>query len=362
MLRVLTTVLAAVGLLAVTGAVAQDAGFEIVAELQQPPGNVAVTPDGQIVFSQHQFYSPRERVVTVGPGGTVKPFPNETWSTPPEAGEPGLNAVLGVVADRRGRVWMLDNGGRTPRLVAWDTRDDDLHRIIPLPRPAVRAGSFPNDMAIDLVHQAIVIADFGGKPGPGLIVVDLETGYARRVLEGHATVVPEDRPMIIDDRKITVGTGPDAQPSRVGVNPIAMGPTNTWVYYGAMSGDDVWRVRIADLLDASLSKAELGERVERYGDKPISDGITIDAGGNVYITDITSGALGVTRPDGRYDILVDDPRIEWPDGFAAGPDGHVYVAINQLHKSPMLNKGSNTADPPFYIARFDALAPTVPGR
>jgi hypothetical protein len=47
--------------------------------------------------------------------------------------------VIGVQSDRKGLVWILDMGGEDlsaipPKLVAWDTRRDELHRVIHIPR------------------------------------------------------------------------------------------------------------------------------------------------------------------------------------------------------------------------------------
>ena len=56
--------------------------LETVAELNTPPGNVAVTPDGGVITSQHQFYQPDYAVVR-HTDNEVEPFPNEAWATPP---------------------------------------------------------------------------------------------------------------------------------------------------------------------------------------------------------------------------------------------------------------------------------------
>ncbi len=65
-----------------------------------------------------------------------------------------------------------------------------------------------------------------------------------------------------------------------------------------MTGTSMYRVRTRDLLDESLDESSLRARVERYGDKPLSDGSTVDSAGNVYITAIADDAIGVTRSDG----------------------------------------------------------------
>ncbi|MEM7711594.1 MAG: hypothetical protein AAF264_12770, partial [Pseudomonadota bacterium] len=147
-----------------------------------------------------------------------------------------------------------------------------------------------------------------------------------------------------------------------GLNPITLDPNGAWVYFGAMHGTSVHRVRSAALRDFDLSEDELLARVERYGDKPVSDGITIDAAGNVYVTDLNGKAVGITRPDGSYEALVTDAMMTWPDSVAAGPDGHVWVVINQLNLSVPLSAGTDESVPPYHVGRIDAVAPLVVGR
>lgn len=338
------------------------ADIEVVAEFgtENPPGNIAVTPDGRLIMSQHQFFGTEYKVVEILSDGSVKPFPNAAWSSAPDANGIGLNNVLGVRADQDGIVWLLDNPGEAEsgRLIGWDTRRDRLHRIIYLAAPVIPENTFLNDFAVDLYHDAIYIADTAGGDNSALIVVDLETGSARRVLAGHPAMQPEDIPMIIDGQEVTLG----GNPARIGVNPITLDPSNEWVYFGAMSARSLYRIRTQDLLDLSLAPAELAARIERFGDKPISDGITIDGSGNVYVTDITNDAIGVINPNGNYQILYQDEDLSWTDGFGFGPDNHIYVTVNQLHRSPALNQGENTAKPPFYLLRFPALESGIVGR
>lgn len=336
--------------------------LEVVAELprQHPPGNIAVTPDGRLIMSQHQFYGTEFKVVEVLPDGAIKPFPNSAWSSPPDANGIGLNNVLGIRADGDGVVWMLDNpgDGGTGRLIGWDTRTNRLHRVIYLSAPLIPENAFLNDFAVDLYHDAIYIADTAGGSNSALIVVDLQTGYARRVLTGHSSMQPEDIPMVIDGQTVTLG----GQEARIGVNPITLDPSNEWVYYGPMSGTSLYRIRTTDLLNRALSSTDLAARVERFGDKPISDGITIDGGGNVYISDITNNAIGVTNPEGDYQVLYQDDDLSWADGFGFGPDNHIYVTINQLHRSPALNQGEDASRSPFYLLKFPALKAGIVGR
>ncbi|WP_217352090.1 MULTISPECIES: SMP-30/gluconolactonase/LRE family protein [unclassified Ruegeria] len=326
-----------------------------------PPGNLAIGPDGRMFMSVHEFYGPELRVVEVMPDGTTKPYPTEEWARAPVEDGDGLRGVLGLRADREGILWMLDGQGegQTGRVVGWDTKGEKLHAIYYVGQPAARATSFLNDLAIDREHGAIYISDTGDGQNSAIIVIDMDTGRARRVLEGSQFTIPEDTPMIIDGREILLG----GNPAKIGINPITIDPTNTWVYFAPMTASAMYRVRTTDLLDESLSDADLAAKVERYGDKVISDGSTVDADGNVYITAMTDNALGVTKPDGTYEVLYQsDEGLPWPDGFAMGVDGYVYATINELHRSPVLNGGEDASIGTYKIVRFPALGTGISGR
>lgn len=338
-----------------------ESRLEVVAELAQGPGNIAITPDGRRIISQHPIYRPQIRVVELLQDGSVRPFPNAEWAGPRNAAGVGLDGVLGIQADQDGVVWMLDNGRGSSRIVAWDTRADELHQIIEVGAPARARRSFFNDIAVDPVHRSIFISDASART-PAIVVVSLDSGSARRVLEQHPSVVAKPIAMQIGDK--TYAVDKDGEPvASVGVDGITIDPQSEWVYYGASQDTDLWRVRAADLVDETLTDAELAARIERYGERPVCDGITIDSAGNVYITDITNFAVGVVDRAGKYRILYrDEQRLSWPDGMAFGPDGYVYVVSNQLHLSVPFNRGKDLSEPPFYVLRFKALAPGVVGR
>ncbi|MEM9430183.1 MAG: L-dopachrome tautomerase-related protein [Pseudomonadota bacterium] len=340
---------------------AQD--LETYAEFppETPPGNLAIAPDGRMFMSVHGFYGPELRIVEVSPDGSTTPYPTEAWARAPEGDGPGLNGVLGLRADREGILWMLDgqSDGQTGRVVAWNTVTETLHAIHYIGAPVARPFSFLNDLAVDRENEAIYISDTADHVNSALIVLDLTTGRARRLLEGSAFTRAEDTPMVIDGRDILLGDAP----AKIGVNPISVDPTNTWVYFAPMTGSAMYRVRTADLLDEDLPAAALEARVERYGDKPISDGSTVDAAGNVYITAMTDNAIGVTKPDGSYEVLYQsDEGLPWPDGFSVGVDGFIYATVNELHRSPVLNGGEDASTGAFRIVRFPALGTTVGGR
>jgi hypothetical protein len=102
---------------------------EIFARLPQSVGNVAFTPDNQVIFSHHPFYSPDVRVAKLTSPTTFEPFPSAEWNTPREGSDQYLDNVLGLRSDEDGVVWIIDMGFRThitPKLVGWNTRANRL--------------------------------------------------------------------------------------------------------------------------------------------------------------------------------------------------------------------------------------------
>jgi sugar lactone lactonase YvrE len=339
--------------------------FNVVADLDTGPGNVTATASGRIIMSQHQFYQPQYSVVEYK-GQTLVPFPNREWSATDSTAEVKLDSVLGIRSDPNGIVWMLDNGmrgGVTPKLVGWNTKIDKLQRLIYLPTPAAPKDAFVNDFALDTAHNHAFISDPAGGSNAGLIVVNLYTGAARRVLEGHVSVLPENVDLVIDKAPIQVKTpAGDLIRPHIGVNPITEDLNNEWVYYGPMHGLSLYRIKASDLIDETLTAQQLAGRVQRYSDKPISDGISIDKNNNIYLGDLANNAIGVISTDRRYRQLAQCPRLSWVDSFSFGPEGRLYAVVNRLHRSAPLNGGDAQSKPPYYLLQVKALAEGLPGR
>lgn len=332
-----------------------DALFEVVAELQQGPGNITVTPAGEILISLHQFFDHAVRVARVNDDGSLSEF----------AADAKLDSVLGLQADANGVVWLLDNAMRADgqrRLIGWHAGDDRAVADIDLSDVSV-AGSFLNDLAIDTTTQTAYIADPAAGDDAALIVIDLASGVGRRVLQGDISVTPVDSDLIIDGVPVRIRKedGSEFRP-RVGVNPIALDSAGEWLYYGPMHGYTMYRIRTADLRNSDLTATDLAARVERWAGRPISDGISLDNAGNIYLGDLARNAIGVIGPDRRYRQWIDDPRLSWIDAFSFGPDGGLYAVANQLHRTATLNGGVSATRAPYLIVRLRPLATGTTGR
>lgn len=320
-----------------------------------PPGNIAVSKKERIFLSTHHFFGSEHKIVEIQSDGKAVAYPNAKFSK-------SLNPVLGVIVDTKDVLWILETASakdRAGRLIGWDINKNQLYKMIYIAAPVIPENSFLNDIAIDRTNEAVYITDTAAGKNSALIVVDLKTGETRRVLEGSAFTKPEDIDMVIDNKQVTLG----GQPARIGANPITIDHKNEWVYFAPMTSTAMYRVKTKDLLDTALTPSELTSRVETFGKKPISDGITIDNQGNVYITDITNNAVGYMDPKGKYHTLsTDDEVLSWTDGFANGNGKTIYITANKLHRSPVLNGGVDESQGKFYILSIEAKSAVSQGR
>jgi sugar lactone lactonase YvrE len=344
---------------------ADESQFNILAKLDAGPGNVTVLDNGRIMMSLHQFYAPKYTVVEYK-NNVLVPFPNEELANPQSTADFKLDSVLGIRADSNGIVWMLDNGmrsGVTPKLVGWNTKTNQLQQVVYLPSPITPKDAFVNDFAVDTRRNHIYISDPAGGENAALIVVNLDTGTARRVLEGDVSVLPEAVDLIID--KVAIQVKDDAGKllrPHIGVNPITEDLHNEWVYFAPMHGHSIYRIKADDLVNESLDAKTLASHVQHYSNKPISDGMTIDKDNNIYLGELAENAIGVISADKSYRRLAQCPTLSWVDSFSFGADGKLYAVVNRLHQSATLNGGVSAAKPPFYLLQIKPLAAGLAGR
>ena len=217
-----------------------------------------------------------------------------------------------------------------------------------------------NDFQIDPAGRKIFIADtslFGRRPA--LIVYDIENRTARRVLEAHSSVMPKNYRINAAGRDMSLY---DVVTLKIGVDSIALDKQGKWLYYAPVSDERFYRVATRDLEDDSLTPKQLAERVETWDQKSLSDGITMDLDGNIYISDMEHSAILQLRPDHRLVTLLKDEKIRWPDGFSFGPDGWLYVTCSALHQVILKSKTEIEQTAPYQIYRFKPGPQSVPGQ
>lgn len=318
--------------------------LEVVAALDINPGNVAVSQKGRVFASVHPLRANNWQLIEITGKESYEAFPDTTIQSAAKAkSDEKLDTPLGVLVDNQDRLWVIDAGlnlGKT-RLFAFDiTTRKEIMRF-DIPAKLAPKNSFVQDLAIDEKNGFVYLADFGN---PGIIVVDIKQKEFRKFTH-QPSMQSEDIDMVIDGKKQLF----NGAPARIGINPITLSTDRETLYYGAMNGTKWYKVK-ASLLRENKSEAEIAANVKIEGPKPISDGVATDASGNHYFTNVQNGSIDVLS-QGKLSTLVKDDKIVWPDNVRLGADDWLYIAVNQLHKSPAFTGGKDEAKLPFYILR-----------
>lgn len=379
-----------------------QASLEVYAELTQS-GIAAITQmrNGDLIIGYHPFYLTPTSVQVATLNADHKsstPYPptgagllqscrNADGSfLPPVNGRYDfcLDWVLGFHADANGILWILDSAKSTDRAdpvhprpaalhakyIGWDTKANALHKVIDLDTVTLPQSQH-NDFAIDLKHGVLIDADEAiGENSDGvgstaaIVVTDLATGTSRRLLQGDSHVVPNTDPI----RWVAQAGQPAAAWGlRVGVDGITLDKNQEWLYFAPLNGYEMYRVRMTDVLDASLSDAQLSAKVEFYAHKPYNGGLTIDANNNLYLTEVGRHTIGIIPADTRqYRDYVSDPNMIWPDGVSFISDGFMYSGAAQLIQTGAFQAnatptGTANNAAPYRIYRFRPESPGTPG-
>jgi sugar lactone lactonase YvrE len=339
----------------------QPAQLEPVADLDYPPGNIAVSADGRVFFTYHPDGAPPVKLAELI-GGKAVPYPSEAFQTSGD-GKLHLQTPLALRIDAQNRLWVLDYAGYAmgqPRLVAFDLASGRVAHVQDFPSDVAPFLSMLNDFQVSPDGTKVYIAEASPiRQRPALIVYDVPSGKSRRVLDGHPSVQAQDYLLQAPGRDMRAY---GVYALKIPVDSIALDAKGEWLYYGPLSGDRLYRIRTADLNDETITPQDLAARVEDYGPKTISDGLTTDVAGNVYLSDPEHSAVLISTPERKLVTLVKDGRLRWPDGFSFGPDGWLYVTASDLQDVLFVGKSHLRASAPFQIFRFKPGPQGIPGR
>lgn len=332
--------------------------LEVAATYDEPIGNVAVSADGRIFFTVHPESRPEKNKLMEWRNGQAVPYPDADFQ------QRYLITPLGVAIDRQDRLWVIDHGMhgfKTARLLAIDLRTDQLAHRHDFSSRIAQAGSFLQDLQVDSAGKTVYIADVSFfRKNPAIVVYDVETQTARRVLESHPSVYPQDWIIRTPQKEMTFFWGLAAL--KPGIDGIAIDKQDEWIYYGAMAHDSMYRVRTGDLKNASLSPDALAAKVELFAKKPLNDGLSMDVAGNLYIADMEHGAVVMLDRNRQLKTLIKDPRIRWADALSFGPESWLYLADSAIPDQMLRSKSHIAAAGPYYIFRFKPGNVGIPGQ
>lgn len=309
--------------------------------LDWPPGNVAVSADKRVFFNYHPF-AKADRFTNATMfeliDGKPSPYPDLAY-------QKHYQGVFGMTVDRQNRLWLIEPASLDHPQTVLLGFDLGTNRQILEFRFPPKTAQFAQDLRVSPDGRTIYLADTGLFKfiKPGLVVFDLASKSFRVLLRDDPTAQAEDWVIRtpLGEHKLAWGL----VNFTVGIDGIELSRDGKWLYYGAMSNHELYRVPTAALLDPRLTSGQLHEQIQAAGMKPLSDGITIDAEGNILLTDIEHSGIAQLTQDGHLQTLLKKPGVIWADGIAVMPDNSIIfndsaipAYVDQLARPPRKEK------------------------
>jgi sugar lactone lactonase YvrE len=316
---------------------------------------VAVSAKGRI-FSNYPLWSDTYKYALVEiKDKKAVPFPNESMNSWKE-GQPGKDkwvCVQAVFIDDQDFMWVVDPASpkmkkvyqQSHKLVKINLSNDKVERSYTFEGIADE-NSYINDVRVD---TKLNFAYMTNSNTGGIVVVNLNSGKARQVLQSHYSIRSDPNfKFIIDGKELTKENAAVKMHS----DGIALSPDGLWLFYKPLTDNKLYRVRTEDLRNESLDAQQLGSKVQDLGSFVTTDGMIFDPAGNLYLGDLQKSAIVKISPDLKISTLIQDDRLIWPDSYSVSKDGFLYVSCSQIQKQPDYNQGVNKRTSPYTIYRI----------
>lgn len=316
----------------------QTYSLEKVASFDHQVTGVTANETGRLFVNFPRWTEDSEvSVAELLPDGNLRSYPDPRWNGWRNAQQDTLSAndrwvcVQSVVADKKGSLWVVDAGAPAqaqvvpggPKLVKIDLASNTVAKVYPFGLDVAPQGSYLNDVRLSPDGKFAYITDSG--TSGAILVVNLETGKARRALDGAPSTQVEKGLMVKVDGKPL--QRPDGRGVQFAADGIALSPNGDTLYWQAVKGKTLYRIATQALQTATL--ADLSGKVEKVGDNGPADGLLMDDAGTMYISSVEDHSIKV-RKDGQVSLLLQDKDMRWPDTFTQGPDGTVYVTDSRI--------------------------------
>jgi sugar lactone lactonase YvrE len=321
---------------------------------------VGVSPRSGRTFVNFPYWSDDHSIsVAEIVNGQPKPFPNDEWNKAGPAGSHFV-CVQSVVVDDQDNLWVLDPAAPKlqeivkdgPKLVKIDLSTNQVIQTIPFGEDAAPKKSYLNDVRIDTrTNTAFITESAKG----AIIVVDLKSGKARRLLDGHPSTQPEKDVKLVVDGKALIDQQKKTPP-QIASDGIALDAKNGYLYYHALTAHTLYRIKTSFLTDEGLSEKNLESEIENVGQTPAPDGMLEAPDGSVYLTDLENSAVMRWSPASkRVEQVIADKRLLWPDTLSWGPNGEMYVTASQIENMPRFNNGKSTRTEPYKLWKITGI-------
>jgi hypothetical protein len=281
-------------------------------------------------------------------GGQPRPYPDADWNGWTE-GADGSKAFVGVAALRLGQdhaLWVVDRGAPgigeervfgAAKVVRIDLESNRVTRVYDL-ADVTKGDSLPSQIRFNGLRA--YVADAGW---PGIIVLKIETGEARRVLTQEAPLQAA-RPVRAGGHILR---GVRGRMIEIASSLIEVAPDGD-ILYVQPAGGPMARIPTRFVDDASLPPGALAEALTPFADTPSSWGTAMDADGVMYVADIDRARILKVSPRGRIETLIADPRLAFVAGLWIDDSGNLLAPAARLNETGAFG-APDTAHGPFTV-------------
>ncbi|MCJ2128083.1 SMP-30/gluconolactonase/LRE family protein [Methylobacterium sp. E-045] len=338
-----------------------------VASFEHQVTGVTVSKDGRVFVNFPRWTEDSAVSVAEVKDGRITPFPDAEWNSWRNARKDEVSAgdhwicVQSVVASPDGNLWVLDPAAPAmaavvkngPKLVEIDLKTNKPARTIAFDEAVAPQGSYLNDVRFSPDGKTAYLTDSGASGA--LVVVDLASGKARRLLDGDPTTQPDASVTVTYEGKPL--RRPDGRGVEFAADGIALSPDGGTLYWQAIKGRTLYSLPTSaltgwltsSLVPEALSDRSLSGKVETVGDNGPADGLIISRkDGRMYVTSPQDDSIKVrdlSAKGSALTTLIQDKRLRWPDTFAEGPDGTLYVTTSRIQDSAFYKSDAPAALP-----------------
>ena len=340
--------------------------LETVATFSGPmPTGVTVSQNGRIFVNFPRWGDNVPYTVAEVVNGKTVPYPNAAFNKLDRADPANcLVCVQSVVVDAKNRLWILDPAApllgpallQGPKLVCVDLAANKITKKIVFDASVVPSTSYLNDVRFDLrkgKQGVAYITDSGAKGPGGIIVVDLASGNARRLLANHHSVqaVPRFLPSVEGQPLMKREKNKPPQYLDLKSDGIAISADGSRLFYCPLASRHLYSVPTNVLLNETKTADEVAASVTDHGEKgSASDGLEQDNKNRIYATAYEQNAVLRRLPDGTFETVVHDSRLLWPDTLSISGN-YLYVTANQLHRQKNYHNGRDLRVKPYTLFR-----------
>ncbi len=299
--------------------------LESISQSDKQWTGIAVSKEGRIFVNYPNWSSSVPVSVAEIINGIPRSYPNMTWNQRRDT--LSFHSIQSVYIDKLDRLWILDTNNpqfsgvlkQGPILYQFNVEADTLVNAFSFDRSCYQPESYFNDVRVDTEKNIAYLTDSGDG---AIIVLDLNTKLSRRLLDDHSSTQSEENHLFCDGIKWKNTVHSDG---------IALTPDNSYLYYAALTGHTLYRIKTEHLLNKTLNKKELQQKVEKVMKIPATDGMLFDDEGNLYLGGLEDNSINRINKDGVLEKYIQNPQIRWPDSFAKDVDGNIYFTTSQIH-------------------------------